>query len=539
MNTFLSVVLSALALSASVLALGDDSLLVKTTNGYVEGRLTESGIRYWKGIPYAKPPVGESRWAYPESPAPFQGTYQATFDAAGCPQHCNLPPGNCPAYGTSEDCLYLSVFAPKEPSKDPEGYPVFFWIHGGAFEQGLGNCALYNGTTFAQKDIITVTINYRLGALGFMASESMTGNYGFMDQRKSLQWTIDNIAQFGGNPNKITIGGQSAGAMSVSAHMVSGGSKGMFQQGIVESNPLALPFHTRESATTNANDIFEYLGCADNDVECMRAQSVDDILDAQDHAVKLDLQNLLINFLPFAPLVDPAGEIPAQPFTAMADGAFEPVPLLMGSMYDEGQLFVYELFPKPIREKEYYAIVDLVFGAQSSKTIKEYYPFDLVSTGDGRDVFNVLATDLLFYCPLRNATRGFESSQQAAAQQTFIYRFKHVISFDCWGENYTFCVGEVCHGSELPFVFNVFTDGAENTYYPTDDEVALADDLGKAWSNFIANGNPNTGFAVPRAYPIYEPVTDALIVLDKPDSDTQTHVRSKYCDMWDSIGYFY
>jgi para-nitrobenzyl esterase len=104
--------------------------------------------------------------------------------------------------------LYLSVWAPHDPSPKPEGYPVLFWIHGGAFEQGLGDCALYNGTNFATKGVVTVVINYRLGALGFMASENMQGNYGFLDQRLALQWTKANIAGFGGNPNDITIAGQ-------------------------------------------------------------------------------------------------------------------------------------------------------------------------------------------------------------------------------------------------------------------------------------------------------------------------------------------
>jgi para-nitrobenzyl esterase len=165
--------------------------------------------------------------------------------APGCEQICNLPPGNCPVYGISEDCLYLSVYSPTEPSPDPAGYPVYFWIHGGAFEQGLGDCALYNGTTYAQNNIVSVTINYRLGAFGFLASESMDGNYGLWDQQLALKWTIDNIAGFGGNPNKVTIGGQSAGAMSVGAHLTAKGSAGMFQQAVMESNPLALPFHTR------------------------------------------------------------------------------------------------------------------------------------------------------------------------------------------------------------------------------------------------------------------------------------------------------
>lgn len=212
---FYSTALTVFALVASsTSAFQESNLVVPTAQGTVKGFINPAGIREWKGIPYGQPPVGENRWEESkaiESLTDDGSTYSATFDAPGCPQHCNLPPGNCPAYGTSEDCLYLSVYSPTEASSDPEGYPVLFWIHGGAFEQGLGNCALYNGSTFAQHDVVVVTINYRLGALGFMASPSMEGNYGFLDQRLAMKWVQQNIRAFGGDPNRVTAAGQSAG----------------------------------------------------------------------------------------------------------------------------------------------------------------------------------------------------------------------------------------------------------------------------------------------------------------------------------------
>lgn len=223
-------------------------LLVKTTTGDVQGHYAPHNVREWNGIPYATPPVGDLRWEKSTPHAAWSDTYVADFMAPGCPQVCNLPPGNCPEYGIEEDCLYLSVWAPNKPSEDPAGYPVMFWVHGGAFEQGLGDCALYNGTQYAELDVVSVVINYRLGTLGYMASEEMEGNYGIIDQRVALQWTQDNVAGFGGNPKRVTFGGQSAGGMSVAAHLVSEGSHDLFAQGAMESNPLALPFHTRESA---------------------------------------------------------------------------------------------------------------------------------------------------------------------------------------------------------------------------------------------------------------------------------------------------
>lgn len=167
-------------------------------------------------------------------------------------------------------------------------------------------------------------------------------------------------------------------------------------------------------------------------------------------------------------------------------------------MYDEGQLFVYELFTKPLSKVVYKATVEGIFGISNGKKILEKYPYDVVpDSEDGREALNVLATDLLFFCPLRNITTGYQQVNGKQANPTYIYRFKHVLSFDCWGANYTFCVGYVCHGSELPFVFNVFTDGVSVDYEPTSKEVQLTTDLSTAWSNFISSGNPNIGTPIP------------------------------------------
>lgn len=513
---------------------GSPVLQVDTTNGPLLGHM-DGSVRVWKGVPYAKPPQGALRWEYPQAPEPKSEVYVANVDVNGCPQDCKLPPGNCPAYGTSEDCLYLTVTAPESPSADAAGYPVMFWIHGGAYEQGLGNSPLYNGTTFAEKNVITVVINYRIGALGFMASEDMTGNYGIMDQRLAMQWTKDNIKGFGGDPSRVTIAGQSAGAMSVGTHLVSPGSKGLFDKAIMESNCLGMPFHTKKSAATNADAVFEYLKCDKGDLACMKGKTSDEIVDAQANAVKMDRKTLFINFLPFAPLVD-GTVLPKQPLDALGAGEISNVPIMAGSLYDEGLLFVDELFPDRMSKTKYHATVDAIFGLHKAKKIKKMYP---MVSDDGRDAFNGLATDLIFYCPLRNVTKGMTNALGAAAIPTYNYRFSHVLSFDCWGPDYSFCVGHVCHGSELPFVFNVFSDGSTFNYNPTADETQLAQDMSSSWSNFVTTANPNTGFKVPEIYPLYDPATRPLVVLNQPDYSDQLDPREEQCAMWDSMGYFY
>jgi acetylcholinesterase/cholinesterase len=286
--------------------------------------------------------------------------------------------------------------------------------------------------------------------------------------------------------------------------------------------------------------VFAYVGCAADDVACMRLKSVPELLEAQNSAIKLDFDTLLLNFLPFAPMVEPGGEIPEQPMDALAAGHMQAMPILSGSLYDEGQLFVYELFPKPLSNGEYKAIIEAVFGFKASRQILDLYPLSVVpGSTDGRQALNILATDLLFYCPLRNITRGYQSKLGVNTMPTYVYRFEHVMSFDCWGPDYQFCVGWACHGSELPFVFNVFTDGVSISYDPTPAELQLTTDTVNAWTNFLTSGNPNVGLSIPRAYPQYLSESDMLVVLEEPGSETQSHVRDQYCNMWDTLGYYY
>ena len=499
----------------TLMCYGESGLLVDTNLGKVQGHVNGMGVREWNGIPYSEPPVGNLRFEQSRYPQPWEDIYNATY----------------------------MVWAPEKPSENPSGYPVYFWIHGGSFEQGEGDCGLYNATYFAELGVVSVVINYRLGALGFMASESMEGNYGLLDQRLALQWTRDNIAGFGGNADHITVGGQSAGGSSVGAHLISKGSAGLFHQGIMESNPLALPFHNRESATDNANAVFEYCGCADDDVVCMRSVSVDDILLAQKEAPTLNLDNLLQNFLTWSPLIEDGGEIEEQPLVAMGEGRMTNMNLLSGTVKDEGQLFVYELFTAPLDEKAYEATLLAVFGKNVYQELSALYPFDLIEgSNDGREVLNVLATDLIFYCPLRNVTRGSQAVNEDAAPPAFVYRFDHVFSFDCWGPDYDFCVGYVCHSSELPFQFNTFTieeDGVVTVYPTTPDEDQLTEDVSHIWANFISSGNPNDGYSIPKYFPAYQQKADEILVLEEPGTEVKAHQREVYCDFWDKVGYYY
>jgi acetylcholinesterase/cholinesterase len=526
--------LSFLALVFGVLGLDP----VSTDLGPVLGHYNGQGVVEYTGIRYARAPVDSLRFEPPQSPDPSTELFVANVDAPGCPQACNLPPGNCPPV-TDEDCLFLSVFTPSSPA--PEGgYDVFVWIHGGAYTQGYGNSPLYNGTEYAMKDIIGVAINYRLGALGFMASESMDGNYGFLDQRLALEWVQRNIKNFGGNPDKVTIGGQSAGGMSMATHMASPNSAGLFSSVIMESNPWALPFHTRETAGKNADEMADYLNCAHDDVACFKSKSVDEIVEAENNAISINMKNLFINFVPFSPLILEGGELPKQPLDAFHDGEFNQVPIIMGRVKNDAWMFILELFTEPLGKYEYNAAVKAIFGRKNGKEILTRYPADMFGNPDDtRDVLDVLGTDLLFHCPVRYVNNGWASN--GVSIPSFSYRYEHYLSFDCWGPGYEFCYeGFVCHGSELPMVFNVYSDGVEFTYYPTDEELTLTGQMISYWSNFIKTHDPNQGdSSVPLTWPAYTGSDDTWILFDVDQLSTESQFHSSNCDMWDEMGYFY
>src|SRR5215472_7282193 len=228
--TFAAAGATAASAGTATAASGSGGPIVATDDGAVRG-MTAGIVNEFLGIPYAAPPTGHLRWRPPQSPAGWRGIRDATQFGPSCPQPPNLfaPPG-----AMSEDCLYLNVYAPARSSmggNDQGGWPVLVWIHGGGLTEEAGRN--YDGSELAADGTVVVTINYRLGALGFLAHPALAprpggpaGNYGLVDQQAALRWVQDNIEQFGGDPDNVTIAGQSAGGLSVLAQMVSPGARG-------------------------------------------------------------------------------------------------------------------------------------------------------------------------------------------------------------------------------------------------------------------------------------------------------------------------
>jgi len=377
----------------------------------------------------------------------------------------------------------------------------------------------------------------------------MEGNYGFDDQLAVLKWVTKNIKNFGGDPSRITIGGQSAGAQSVLAHLSSPRSRAYFQQAIMESAPLGLPFHINTTAATVASDFIEAVGCnsSSSTLECLRSAPLKTILSAQATAESEDFSDyeLFRDYEAYNPTVTGPGDIepgalPFQPFLALGNSSLYPPseakPLLAGSNLNDALLFLYLLFPLPVGPFATSNFLNKVYGDTDGVFVESYYPW---SFPDGRVSMSKATTDMLFFCALRNMTRSgpYAGSYRGAtpsvgAPPAYLYRFSHVPSYTTDDTYAPECKSHVCHGAELRFVFGDFTG-----ITPTAQEAALSETMRGYWINFIKQGNPN-GAGLP-SWPAYDAQKDETQVFQEDGSAAPASEKeSDLCDeVWDQIGY--
>eukprot|EP00029_Vermamoeba_vermiformis_P012183 TRINITY_DN69_c0_g1_i2.p1 TRINITY_DN69_c0_g1~~TRINITY_DN69_c0_g1_i2.p1 ORF type:complete len:528 (-),score=132.78 TRINITY_DN69_c0_g1_i2:32-1615(-) len=501
--------------------------LVQTEGGLVRG-VVQDIYRSFKGIPFVAPPVGDLRWAAPQPKAPWSpSVLDASQYSAGCPQNCVLPNMTCPVY-ISEDCMYLNIFTPRV-SQMTSKVPVMVFFPGGHFDQGTATTDLYNGGYMVNRsNVILVTTNYRLGVLGWIATGTMKGNYGFQDQIAALQWVQRNIANFGGDPTQVTIFGQSAGADSVAAHIVSSKSTGLFARAIIESFPATLPMKTWEDARKIGRLFLGNLSCSDGDMGCLRSKSVEEVMIAQEKVAKhLPILHPLQLFLPWTPIINGI-ELTNDVWNALSSGSFNKVPVMIGTVSEEALLFIYKADPsKKITDAEYIAAVGYLFTSDAAKVLLEYPPKPIV--GDKRPALAVLGTDYIFTC----ATRYYTGLLSGNNVPTWIYQFSHVSVNDIWMPGYPYCVGHVCHGEELPFVFNTLPSFGKT---PTAAELTMSNAMIDYWTNFAKTGNPNKPAPV-QYWPQFDYTSFNSLDINTPISVVQGLKKNK-CDFWDGIGYF-
>jgi para-nitrobenzyl esterase len=480
--------------------------VAETTTGRVQGT-AEGGVAVFRGIPYAASTGGANRFRPPQPVQPWTGVRDATRFAAIAPQNPSplesMFGGTRPAIG--EDCLALNVWT---PAPDGGRRPVMVWIHGGAFVTGSGSTPWYDGTSFAARgDVVCVTINYRLGALGFLhladlggEAYASSGNLGLLDQVAALSWVRDNIEAFGGDPRNVTVFGESAGAMSVGALMGMPAARGLFSRAIPQSG-AANHVSNRDTATGVALDLLDALGLDRTQVDRLRDLPVEGILAAQ---AKIGATRGL-GRLPHQPVVDGTA-LPESPLDAVTGGGAAGVDLLLGTNVDEMRLFT-ALDPTitAIDEPALLTRADEIFGPGAGEAAIETYRGSRPGSG-AAEVWTAVLSDQVFRVP---AVRLAE--RQSAHAPVHLYLFTWATS--AFGG----ALGS-CHALEIPFVFNSLDAPgvAMFTGEATSSARRLAESMHDTWTAFARTGDPN-GAGLP-PWPPFTPDQRATMVLGEHSS---------------------
>lgn len=513
-----AIALGTFALSTQVLA--NDPAVVVTDKGAVRGTVTTNS-RAFLGIPFAKPPVGALRWKAPQAPAAWSGTRDATVPGGRCPQ------ASAAGAITNEDCLYLNVYTPNPVSVFSK-LPVMVWIHGGAFTSGSGS--LYDGTALATKGkVIVVTINYRLGALGFLAHPELSaeggatksGNYGLMDQQAALRWVRSNAWRFGGDTDRVTIFGESAGGGSVCANIVSPTAAGLFHRGIAQSGCSAFGYIPLATAEATGTALGDRLGCSGTGAAaCLRNVSVAEILQA---TATNPAAGLTISY---APTVG-GSTLPKSAKDAFAAGTFSKVPMMIGSNRDEGRLFLaiqVAALGRLITEEEYQASIQRQYGAAAPYVLAQY-----PSSNYGGPTFAsaTVFTDSAFACPERSTNRTVTTRTI-----TYAYEFNDANAPNPLLPTPPFPL-LAAHASELGFLFPNLVTATGKTLTP--EQQALSDLMIGYWTSFAAVANPNKSGRP--FWPRYTTSGDLYQVL-KPNAvaPTSSFAADHKCSFWAGLG---
>jgi len=451
-NLLLLITISVYYCSTQSVDFGDDEI-VNTETGFIRGIVdTQYNVRKFLGIPYAEP---ANKYRF-QSPVPRTSWSPSVLDCTKfgpcCPQNGGMGE-NLPR---DEDCLFLNVYTPWTPTPPSQPYPVMVFIHGGGFVGGCSAQKVYYSDFFANStNTIVVTINYRLGALGFFCNPEagFPGNYGIQDQVLALRWVQSNIANFGGDPSRVTIFGESAGGMSVTLHLISPQTwkYKYFSRAITQSNPTAMQYKTKEEMQIHSDIFALWTNCSISNSQCFLNLAVQDIITAQGKTIDLPWRpSLALTELPWEPVIDP-DYVPDQPLNLFKAGKIYPVPAIFGDVRNETLSFGLNVFQflniTEVLGVEYASVVELFFQTRIFDVLK-HYPIEWNSTDN---VLN-LSNDYIFICP----TRNLAIYHSKAGNPTYHYSFVWSSPDDVINAQWIPCRqdGNVCHASELTFVFS-------------------------------------------------------------------------------------
>lgn len=489
-------------------------MIAQTTYGQVCGKRGADGITVFKGIPFAAPPIGPLRWRQPEPPRAWKTPLDALATSPKCPQP---PLGGLggeilPSEKESEDCLALNIWTPaniQATGADTELRPVAVWIHGGGFSMGSG--AWPDGSAFARDGVVLVTINYRLGPLGFLCLDELfdgfdgTGNLGLWDQVAALEWIRDNIAAFGGDPENVTVFGESAGAISVGALLGSEAARGLFQRAILQSG-AASHARSKAGATIVARRFCEIAGVEPGDARALMSLTTDQIREAATQMVfvePLAIADLLEGEDPlggnmvFTPVVD-GSFLGQSPLDAIAGGAASGIDIICGVNADEWRLVIFGMGPEVAQQLPPPNLDRMSAGTgMSGDQLMERYR-GIIESDDDIDIHCEILSDLIFTVPAQRL-----GNAQSTHGTVFFYLFD-------WPTPIMGGYLRACHGLEIPFVF----DQLNETRQLVGDEPpkALAKQMHEAWTEFMSGHQPRVDG---KAWPAYSADNRKVLLLGK------------------------
>ncbi len=501
--------------------------VVQTAQGEVQGFIKE-GVHLFYGIPYAAPPVGDLRWKAPQAPASWQGVRAATKAPPQCFQYMLYMQRG------QEDCLFLNVATPDTKPAKPK--PVMVWFHGGGFIGGDGLEGTPLRRLAARGDVVVVSMQYRVGALGFLAHPALSvesekagnphasGNYGLMDQQAALRWVRNNIAAFGGDPKNVTIFGESAGGMSVCAHLASPVSKGLFQQAIIESGPCFGHNANLPAAEKQGEWLAIRAGCEGRGdlLQCLRSKKPEEILQAlpNDPAFVFGEGSFGV----WGPVTD-GYILPESIQKSFQTGHFNRVPVINGNNDDEGTLMVmfsHEYRFKPLKAEDYEKRIRYLVGDNQAiiDKVKARYPLEKY-VDPGAALSEVLG-DSYMACSIHQIS-DLLSKWTPVYAYTFTY------------PDAKFILPEMrklgaFHSAELQFVFHAPMNWFRSHF--SGDELNLANNMMDYWSQFAHTGNPNAEKHL--VWPLYSD-NQKQMMFDRQLSISNNSKREA-CDFWHSLG---
>lgn len=504
-------------------------VLATTTIGKVRG-FEHGGVVRFEGVPYAAPPVGALRFR-PAQPHPgWSDVRDCTVAGPICPQGPSPITAflGGPPQRSDEDCLFVNVIT---PALDDARRPVMVWIHGGGFVMGAGTEALYDGASFVRRGgVVFVSLNYRLGELGWLdlttldEAEAGSGNAGLSDQIEALRWVRDNIAVFGGDPDNVTIFGESAGAMSVGTLLASPAARGLFHRAIAQSGAASMVLPP-DAAAQACREVMRSVGASD--IEGLREAPVEQLV-----AARAGLMARMFSgfdgadgapsgaWLPFGPVVD-GHLLPAAPLDLIADASHPRVPLLVGTNAEEWKLFML-MDPATLDDAALEERARRVAGDAGPQIIEAYR--DRLGGVSPNDLFGALAGDFIFHVPAARLADAWRSGPCAGSVHQYLFSYRSTSMGGLLG---------ACHALEIPFVFDALGAPGIEMFVGPGAPGDLATAMQDAWLAFARSGDPGHDGIPP--WPALGEATEAQVMGFDTEISLMVEPVAERIHLWDGL----